>query len=67
MLPGRNNILRFEQVEQMALGWENVSITRTNGGADIFGLAGFLCDDDLICHDGPLGEDGRVEGGLYSD
>ena len=38
-LPFRHHIFRFEQVEQMALGWENVSITRTNGGADIFGLA----------------------------
>ena len=23
--------------------------------SDVFGLAGFLRDDDLVCHDGPLG------------
>ena len=23
----------------------------TDGGADVFSLAGFLCDDDLISHD----------------
>src|SRR5450759_1189117 len=40
-LPGRHNILRLEQVEQMAFGRENVSVTRTNGGADVFRLAGF--------------------------
>ena len=39
----------------MALGRENVSVARTNGGADVFCLAGFLRDDDLICHDGPFG------------
>jgi hypothetical protein len=36
----------------MALGWENVSVAKTNGGVDVFGLAGFLRDDDLISHDG---------------
>ena len=51
-LPGRHNILRLEQVEQMALGRENVSVTRTNGGADVFRLAGFLRDDNLISHNG---------------
>jgi hypothetical protein len=35
-LPGRHNILRFEQVEQMALCRENVSVARTHGGADVF-------------------------------
>src|SRR5450759_867027 len=47
-LPGRHNILRFEQVEQMALGRENVTVARTYGGVDVFGLAGFLRDDNLI-------------------
>ena len=54
-LPGRDHILRFEQVEQMALGRENVSVTGTNGGANIFGLAGFLRNDNLIRHDGSFG------------
>jgi hypothetical protein len=54
-LPGRNNVLRFEEIEQMALSWKNITVARTNCGADVFGLAGFLRDDDLICHDGPLG------------
>ena len=39
----------------MALSWKNIAVARTNCGADVFGLAGFLRDDDLICHDGPLG------------
>ena len=38
-LPRRHDILRFEQVEQMALGREDVSVPRTHGGADVFGLA----------------------------
>ena len=40
----------------MALGWKNITVARTDCGADVFGLAGFLRDDDLICHDGPLGD-----------
>src|SRR5664280_1414103 len=36
----------------MALGRENVSVARTHGGADVFGLAGFLRDDDLVSHNG---------------
>ena len=32
----------------MALGRENVTVARTYGGADVFGLAGFLRDDNLI-------------------
>jgi hypothetical protein len=36
----------------MAFGRENVSVARTNGGADVFGLAGFFRDDDLIGHNG---------------
>ena len=39
----------------MALSWKNITVARTNCGADVFGLACFLRDDDLICHDGPLG------------
>ena len=39
----------------MALSWKNITVARTNCGADVFGLAGFLRDDDLICHDDPLG------------
>ena len=54
-LPGRHNILRLEQVEQMALGWENVSVTRPHGSADVFRLAGFLRDDNLISHIGLFG------------
>ena len=39
----------------MALCRKNITITRTNCGANVFGLAGFLRDDDLISHDDPLG------------
>src|SRR6516225_1107702 len=38
-LPDRHNILRLEQFEQMALRRENVSVTGTHGGADVFRLA----------------------------
>jgi len=34
----------------MALGGKDFSVTRTDGGADIFRLAGFLRDHDLIGH-----------------
>ena len=54
-LPRRHNILGFEQIEQVALGREDVSVARTDGGADVFCLAGFLRDDDLICHASPSG------------
>jgi hypothetical protein len=50
-LPSRHNVLRLEEIEQMALGRENFSVTRTDGGADVFGLAGFFRDDDLTGHD----------------
>src|SRR6266567_3259897 len=43
----------------MTLGRKDFSITRTDGGADVFGLAGFLRDDDLIGHDGA-----RLEGSI---
>ena len=39
----------------MAFRWKNITVTRTNCGADVFGLAGFLRDDDLICHEAQLG------------
>ncbi len=60
-LPGRHNLLRFEQVEQMALGRKNGSVARTNSGADVFGLASFLGDDDLISHDGLVWKSGFGE------
>ena len=34
----------------MAFGWEDVTLARTHGDADVFRLAGFLGDDDLISH-----------------
>jgi hypothetical protein len=34
----------------MTLGREDVSVTRTDGGADVFRLARLLGDDDLISH-----------------
>jgi hypothetical protein len=37
----------------MPLGRKDFSVTRTDGSADVFGLAGFFGDDDLIDHDGP--------------
>src|SRR6516225_7533286 len=40
--PFRNNVLRLEQVEQMALGREDVAIARNNGGADVYRPAGLL-------------------------
>jgi hypothetical protein len=36
----------------MTLGRKYFSVTRTDGGADVFGLAGFFRDDDLIGHNG---------------
>src|SRR5690348_14892146 len=36
----------------MALGRKDVTVTRTNGGADIFRLAGLFGDDNLIGHQG---------------
>ena len=46
----------------MALSWKNVAVARTDGGTDISGLAGFLRDDDLICHDDPLGRTAGSKG-----
>jgi hypothetical protein len=34
----------------MTLGRQDLSVTRTDGGADVFRLAGFLRDDDLTGH-----------------
>src|SRR6202162_840376 len=51
-LPRRHDILRFEQIKQMTLGRKDFSVTRTDGSADVFGLAGFFRDDDLIGHNG---------------
>jgi hypothetical protein len=42
----------------MALGREDIAVTRTDSGADVFCLVCFLRYDDLICHDGPLEECG---------
>ena len=36
----------------MPLGREDVPVARTHGGANVFCLAGFLGDDDLIRHVG---------------
>jgi hypothetical protein len=36
----------------MTLGRKDFSVTSTDGGADVFGLARFFRDDDLISHDG---------------
>src|SRR5215475_729417 len=35
----------------MTLGRKDFSVSRTDGGANVFRLAGFLRDDDLIDHD----------------
>ena len=49
----------------MALSWKNIAIARTNCGADVFGLAGFLRDDDLICMTAHLG--GRISARRYKN
>jgi hypothetical protein len=36
----------------MTLGRKDFSVTRADGGAHVFRLAGFLCDDNLIGHCG---------------
>jgi hypothetical protein len=41
----------------MTLGRKDVSVARTNGGADVFSLARFFRDDDLISHDGFVSKD----------
>src|SRR5271169_957994 len=62
-LPGRHDIFRLEQVQQMTLGRKDFSVTRTDSGADVFRLAGFLRDDDLIGHGGFVSKD-RFDSGL---
>ena len=46
----------------MTLGREDVSVTRTDGGADVFRLARLLGDDDLISH-GSIAKDQFDSGG----
>jgi hypothetical protein len=57
-LPSRHNVLRLQQIEQMALGRKDFSVAGTYGGADVLGLAGLLRDDDLVSHNGSFG---RIE------
>jgi len=51
----------------MTLGWENVTVARTNGSADVFRLTGFFRDDDLISHDGLSGLLLPRRAGTYSE
>ena len=53
-LPCRHDLLWLKQIEQMALGRQNVAVAGADGGADVFRLAGFLGDDDLVGHDGSM-------------
>ena len=39
----------------MTLGRKDFSVSRTDGGANVFRLTGLLRDDDLISHDGSFG------------
>ena len=48
--PFRNYFLWFLQIKQMAFGRQDVAITRSHGGTDVFRLASLLGDDDLISH-----------------
>jgi hypothetical protein len=57
-LPGRHNILRLEQIQQMTLSREDYAVAGTNSGANVIRLTGFLRDDDLIAHDRSFG---RIE------
>src|SRR5829696_1441750 len=41
----------------MTLGRKDFTVTRADGGAHVFRLAGFLRDNDLIGHDGVRGRD----------
>jgi hypothetical protein len=45
----------------MALGCEDFSVTRTDGGADVLCLAGFFRDDDLIGHNGSFRRNDSTE------
>src|SRR5215831_11377324 len=51
----------------MALGRKDVTVTRTNGGADIFRLAGLFGDDNLIRHQGLVWWTGFVPPRTYSE
>src|SRR6476646_7597084 len=52
----------------MTLGRKDFSVTRTDGGADVFRLTGLLRDDDLISHDGSFGRiDSRADMRTYSE
>jgi hypothetical protein len=53
----------------MALGRKNVAVATADGGADVFRLAGFLGDDDLVGHDGStMRKDfGGAAPGTYSE
>jgi hypothetical protein len=57
----------------MTLGRKDFSVTRTDGGAHVFGLAGFLRDDNLVSHigsfggiDSPAPPLERIVNGMYS-
>jgi hypothetical protein len=52
VFPFRYERVAAKQSLQMALGREDFSVTRTDGRADVFSLAGFFRDDDLIGHNG---------------
>src|SRR5262249_22142317 len=51
----------------MALGRKDVTVTRTNGGADIFRLAGLFGDDNLIRHQRLVGWTGDAAPRTYSE
>jgi hypothetical protein len=65
--PSRNDILRLDQVERMALGREDISVARADGSADVFDLAGLLGDDDLRRHSGLPGGTPQRNIPLYPD
>src|SRR6476619_3331416 len=44
----------------MAFGREDVSVAKSDGSADVFGLAGFLRDNNLISHSGSFGRIGAT-------
>ena len=39
--------MRFKQVEQMTLCWQDLAIAPADGSADVFRLTGFFGDDNL--------------------
>jgi hypothetical protein len=50
----------------MAFGREDTSVTRANGGEDVSCLAGFLSDDDLICHASSSGRNRFGDGSSWN-